>query len=365
MFTSRITPLLFTSFGLTAGTWALACSPIGEGSDEDTLGSGGGGAGAADGSAAAGGDESGLTGGGSNAGDAPATCDAAITAIEDTDPFNAAAAMGLCTRYDGTAAGWGLVSAKYMKPDGSDGMNPISHGLLSSFGVVEPLEGERFAVLSSGTARPPGHPQWIDAQPNVNTSGDMKTYGDPPEGFPVPFTRCGGGEAVGYPVANDGAALELLIKAPSNAKGMAFDFTFYTVEFPIYVCDEYNDYFVVLMDPPPATALNKNISFDDVGSPISVNNALLQVCQTQTAGNLYFPCPKQTTELQGTGYEDHAATGWLTTQVPVEPGKSFSLRFAIWDAGDHVWDSTVLIDNFRWILDAEPPHETTPVPIPK
>ena len=366
-----MTALGFTFLGFTAGIGALACSTVGDASDEDPFrgsaaGADGGG-GAGDGSAAAGGDEPGLVGGGSNAGGstggASTACDAAI-AIEDIDPFYAAAAMGLCQRYDGSADGWGLVSATYMMPNGDAGMNPISHGILSNFGVVEPLEGDRFAVLSSGTARPPGHPQWIDAQPNANSSGDMKTYSDPPQGFPVPFTRCGGGDAAGYPLANDGAALELVIKAPENAEGIAFDFSFYTVEYPYYVCSEYNDYFVVLMDPPPATALNGNISFDNVGSPISVNNALLEVCQPGSWGGLQFSCPKNDTELGGTGYEGHAATGWLTTQVPVTPGKSFSLRFAIWDAGDHVWDSSVLIDNFRWILDGPPPHETTPVPPP-
>ena len=164
MFTSRMTALGFTFLGFTAGIGALACSTVGDASDEDPFrgsaaGADGGG-GAGDGSAAAGGDEPGLVGGGSNAGGstggASTACDAAI-AIEDIDPFYAAAAMGLCQRYDGSADGWGLVSATYMMPNGDAGMNPISHGILSNFGVVEPFEGDRFAVLSSGTARPPGH----------------------------------------------------------------------------------------------------------------------------------------------------------------------------------------------------------------
>ena len=43
------------------------------------------------------------------------------------------------------------------------------------------------------------------------------------------------------------------------------------------------------------------------------------------------------------------ATGWLTTQAPIAPGETFTLEFMIWDAGDGVLDSSVLIDNFQWI----------------
>jgi hypothetical protein len=42
------------------------------------------------------------------------------------------------------------------------------------------------------------------------------------------------------------------------------------------------------------------------------------------------------------------STGWLTTTAPVNPGEEITLHFSIWDTGDHAWDSTVLMDNFRW-----------------
>ena len=45
-------------------------------------------------------------------------------------------------------------------------------------------------------------------------------------------------------------------------------------------------------------------------------------------------------------------TGWLTTTSPVVPGETATLRFVIFDEGDHILDSTVLIDNFQWQLTA-------------
>jgi hypothetical protein len=49
----------------------------------------------------------------------------------------------------------------------------------------------------------------------------------------------------------------------------------------------------------------------------------------------------------------------------VEPGSVMTLRSAIWDSGDEILDSTVLIDNFTWSVEAASGAETTPVPVPK
>ena len=44
----------------------------------------------------------------------------------------------------------------------------------------------------------------------------------------------------------------------------------------------------------------------------------------------------------------NAATGWLLTSAPALNGTIITLRFAIWDSGDAILDSLVLIDNFQW-----------------
>src|SRR5205807_79673 len=109
-----------------------------------------------------------------------------------------------------------------------------------------------------------------------------------------------------------------------------------------------------------------NISFDAKGNPINVNAALFQVCDTADVcgGTMPFVCTKPATGLNGTGYELDdgtgrrigGGTGWLTTTAPVTPGERVTLRFVIFDEGDHLWDSVVLIDNFQWQL--------TPAPAP-
>jgi hypothetical protein len=165
----------------------------------------------------------------------------------------------------------------------------------------------------------------------------------------------------------DDVALELELEVPDTAQGLAFDFDFYTHEFPRWVCSDYNDFFVALMEPAPKGAVSGNISFDSQGNSVSVNAGFLQVCEPQTAGGKVFDCTLGPGELAGTGFEDDgsgsraAATGWLTTQAPVTPGSTIKLRFAIWDAGDEQLDSTVLIDNFRWLGGPVAKPGTTPV----
>ena len=61
----------------------------------------------------------------------------------------------------------------------------------------------------------------------------------------------------------------------------------------------------------------------------------------------------------------HARWVLPITAAPIEqPGQNITLHFAIWDSGDGVLDSTVLIDNFAF--DVNPADtETAPVPVPK
>ncbi len=286
--------------------------------------------------------------------DEPTGCDTQTFDIGYGDPMVAAQAIGLCRVAQGSS--WGVVSAKYVKADGSPGMNDVSHGLLPSFGPnVQPRDGTNMLGLSSGTARRPG-----DALYQSPGGADMGTTGTTPPGFPIDSPACTV-QTASDTTTNDPAAFEIVVRTPTNANQMAFDFNFYTFEFPVYVCSIYNDFFVALVDPAPQNAQSGNVSFDSQGNPVSVNNGFLEVCAPQSAGGKNFPCQLGTAGLDGTGFEGHAATGWLNTQAPVPKGKEIRIRFAIWDMGDHVLDSTVLIDNFTWDVGQGEPPTTQPV----
>jgi hypothetical protein len=294
-------------------------------------------------------------------------CDDGIQ-IDDSDALNGARAIGLCRKADPNATGkdktWGVLSAKYVKADGQDGMNPDSHGILPQFGAANVQQGAKMLALSSGTARAPGDVDWKSpGGVNMGTECDA-----PISNMDTPACH---GVTTGSPY--DPAALELQIRMPTNAKSFKFHLNFYTYEFPDYICSEYNDFFVTLMEPKPSGSTDGNISFDPDHNPISVNNSMLQVCQSMTTHGKTFDCPLGTALLKNTGFDSeipildpgHAATGWLQTISSVEPGSVVTLRFAIWDSGDHKLDSLVLIDNFGFSVEPASGASTKPAPTPK
>jgi hypothetical protein len=290
--------------------------------------------------------------------DEPTDCDANL-ALAGTDPLDAARAIGLCRVAQANATGksktWGVLSAKWVKPDGTAETVALSHGILTKFGnTVITQQGASMLALSTGAARGPSDSGY------KSPSGYNKGYSSgAPQGYPKDTPACPGVKS-GAPY--DGAGLELEIRVPTNAKSFSYFQNFFTYEFPAYICSEYNDFFVAMLTPKPTGLPDGNIAFDQQGNPISVNNSLLQVCQSQNAGGKNFPCPLGNGQLSGTGFDGHAATGWLKTQAPVKPGDTIKLRFAIWDSGDGVLDSTVLIDNFVWSVDPATGATTVPAP---
>ena len=141
---------------------------------------------------------------------------------------------------------------------------------------------------------------------------------------------------------NDFAELRLELLVPSNAQSFSFDFNFLSGEFPEWVCTSFDDTFMVLLD---SAAYTGNISFDAQGNPVSINVGFFDQCSVGDGPQCMGEAP-----LVGTGYEAGVGggTGWLTTTSPVLPGEKITLRFVIFDEGDHAFDSVVLIDNFRW-----------------
>lgn len=309
----------------------------------------------------------------------PAGCDANAV-LDSNDPFNAALAIDICRKTTDAATKrartWGVVGARFVAPDGTDECDDtymmtascaadpefsLGHGNLTQLGVNSPHAGSHMLALSSGIARDPTDPGYA--------FGSNKGYTDnAAAGFPAAAPACP--DVVTGP-PHDGVALELTIRVPTNARSFSYEENFFSAEFPQFICSTFNDTFVVEMTPKPATLANGNIAFDAAGNPFSVNNSLLQVCTPQVAGgsSVNFACPLGPDSLSGTGFEGHAATGWLTTTVNVDPalrGKDITLLFAIWDSGDGNLDSETLVDNFRWSTEGGSTAPVTqPTPPPK
>jgi hypothetical protein len=310
------------------------------------------------------------------------SCDSNLP-IDVGDPLNGARAMGLCQMAEANPASkkdkhWGVLDARFSDisgPSFSSGSElkqsklsmALNFGALPNFGAAtQPREGSSIFALSSGESRAPGQSGFVDNVCNFDKGytnsypGTFHTQSSPGCGTPA--------------TPHDGVALEVRLRAPTNAKSFRFEFRFFTCEYPTYVCQKYNDIFAVMMDPyplPQTDPMFPNVAFDTVGNDhyvIGVNNKnFLTACDPGPNG--YNHC-KGSSELKGSGFENHAASAWLVSQVPMptfKPGEDriITLRFAIWDSSDGILDSTAVVDNFQW--DAEDgSFETVIVPdLPK
>lgn len=291
----------------------------------------------------------------------PEPCDDGI-AIATSDPLDGARAMELCKEAT-PESDWGVVSAQWVRANGtSNNQPPEQYGVLPGFGTnVTPRAGANLLGLSSGHARIPGQAGYCGSQTCSSAAGAA------PPGFPQ--LVCNASSTI-----NDDIGLDLTLRAPSNATGYQFDFRFYSFEFAEWVCTSYNDQFIALVNPAPMNSINGNISFDGNNNPVSVNLGFFDSCDTCSdwaqnclSGCPPVPnpcCPAGVTDLLGSGFEsDAGATVWLQTTAPIGPGETFSIRFAIWDAGDHSLDSSVIVDNFHWIANGGTVNVgTNPVP---
>jgi hypothetical protein len=308
--------------------------------------------------------------------DNPPTCDAQIG--QAATAFDFARALGICA--DASKDGYGLVSAKFTRGyQRTDAPNAAQHGVLPKFGnVIKPREGGRLGVLSSGYAEEfdgPGNAAFGLSMSYGNQGVDWNNAranpgnGTLPPGFPKAAAGC-----PQAPDVNDMVDLVLELKAPANATGLAFDFDFYSSEWPAYICSRFNDGFIAYLS---AKGFNggkpDNISFDKDKNPVSVNNGFFDRCTAGVetgcapgAARKISQCPGGVAELGGTGFGmagqwcgefdgtggssvNGGATGWLSSQASISPGETFTLELMIWDTGDGDLDSSVLVDNFRWL----------------
>src|SRR5262249_23166673 len=114
--------------------------------------------------------------------------------------------------------------------------------------------------------------------------------------------------------AYDYMEMRFTASVPANTTGFSYDLAMFSTEYPDYYQTQYNDMYIAWLDSENWTG---NISFDEMGHPISLNAGFLDY---KDAPNPYdCPAPCNAPELQGTAMEGHAGTKWLTTTAGVVP----------------------------------------------
>jgi hypothetical protein len=264
----------------------------------------------------------------------PQPCD---TGLNPADPTSFAKAMGMCA---------GLVSADFVTTGGVS--SPQARAIVPNFGNggILPFEGASMVHFASGQANTGTH----DSGTNLNNQIAH------PLPQPSPGDGCGQADQA---QVNDYTEYVVKLQVPANAQGFSYKFMFLSAEYFVFRCTQFDDSFLAILEPedPNSTTFRGNISFDANGKFVSINNGFFQVCSQNHAGPPPNVCIQSTNPLfNGTGYSlsNAGATLPLTTTVSVTPGEIINLRFIIFDEGDHILDSSVLLDKFVWLAEGTP-----------
>ena len=232
-----------------------------------------------------------------------------------------------------------IESAKFSSPSGDSFAN--AWAAVAHFGnannSLAPLGGKSYALLATGPATGTSH------------SSDLAGFGSASD----PFAKDG------YPTY-DNVEFAVTMTAPQNALGFSLDYIFFSEEYEEYIGTEFNDKFYIFLQAPQTTngqkvvvndtaCSNPNVYYDKIDGQgnkrcyIAINTAFSE------------KCPNVPTNISGTGFEcgspDQAhgsSTGWLTTSWPIQGGEKFTITFHIHDSSDGIYDSEVILDNFRF-----------------
>jgi hypothetical protein len=293
------------------------------------------------------------------------TCESGLTAGHDPTASHYANAADLCDNPMCPR----IVNAIWYGPSPANARRITGHMGNMNFA---PHQGQLMAFLSSG-----------QADDNTDTPAYKTCLGtDYNSTFthPSPLTAaqntnpCGQGKDESMVTVHDYTELRMAIKAPVNAGSFTFDFAFFSEEYPVYVCQGFNDTFLAMQIskqyPSSMYPNGYEIAYDSNGHRVNVNNSFFQDCNSaqMTWGYGYtHTCANPITLLNGTGYEvpintsglttcngNHGSGGtdWLKTTSPIQPGEQFQLSWIIFDEADGILDSSVVLDHFRW-------HSTT------
>jgi hypothetical protein len=229
-----------------------------------------------------------------------------------------------------------------------------------SSGLWSAHEGEKLLIISTGELTDPNQdgevilPQGA-AQPGTDNGNQDGVSNLPNPIHPLdgsggmPFQDCDlvndcsdtlqAQWELGQEEANDLLWFRFDVTVPDEAEGYEFDFAFFSAEFPEWVDTQYNDIFVVWSTSETYTG---NVTFID-GQPLTITALDNEIVYQGNNG-----------EIAGTGVDGiqmgplGGSTGWFTASGSAAAGETFTLAWTLFDMGDSIYDTTVILDDFRW-----------------
>ncbi|MCH9680275.1 MAG: choice-of-anchor L domain-containing protein [Deltaproteobacteria bacterium] len=252
----------------------------------------------------------------------------------------------------------------------------VHEGGLGTHGVFSPREGERMVILSTGRAAdiPRTHEELGCSNPEFCPSTAFDN-GPAMYSLPLPIdvrkvddvmtcdrdpTLVGEGDCsntledewMSGTGAHDYAEMRMRLKVPEKADAFIYQFAFFSAEYPAWANhdSQWNDMYIAWLESEKWTG---NISFDQLGNPISINGVFLDFFDAPSPSCEATSC--ESPELEGFAMEGHAGTRWLETVAPVEPGEEIEVVFSIFDMSDASYDTIVLLDNVHWGCTDLPP----------
>ena len=255
---------------------------------------------------------------------------------ECTGPCTGATVEAFLCALDICYPGYQL-GASFSSPTGdsiSQAWQAIAH-YGSTSNDLAPFAGGSYGIMSSGYWNSSSHQ---DSLSGFGTATD-------------PYDKSG------YTEMNDAVEFKVKLKAPPGVTGFSIDYIYMSAEYHEYVGTMFNDKFYIILKAPTTTGgKNEVINYADCLDPWAYYDKVVdgkKVCYIAINAAFAEPCPgtAANTNLAGTGHEcsaDGSSTGWLTTSWDIAPDEVFELTFHIHDTSDEIFDSTVLIDAFRW-----------------
>jgi hypothetical protein len=197
-------------------------------------------------------------------------------------------------------------------------------GAVGSLGIIKPVKGSSFVLLSTG---------------------DLASLGPKGVPYPEPGTDFGAQGMDG-----DAATLGVVVNVPQGVNRFTFSYDFLSTESPEWVGSQYNDEFRVRVTEPSGAVGNWH-SIATVNSShffeVSDSRAL------DTGFNIFSDDPSGVDhavdfENSTAPKADAGLTGFQTATIAIPGGGNHAIEFQIYDAGDGVLDSAVLIDRLSF-----------------